>query len=250
VGLKRCVQEPKNQNGRKAMKWRVILKGDPTDLKLLAESFANADTLIRQEGDLYTLSSSEFESLDEAGKIAVTVKALIEHINGALLLALGSNVPVSSGGVYELGPDGSRRIYASVHIQGHCRAFATGQVVRADGTIEETRPADPVRQWSDLALRDKAVGDVLTLLGTKPADWVNLYRLYEIVENDSGGIERRGWATRATIRNFKHTANHPEATGLDARHGHLSSDPPARAMLLGEAKALIHSIVQAWLREK
>ena len=232
------------------MKWRVIINGDRVDLKLLAESFTKPEYLIRDEGDNYTLSSSEFESINDPGKIGDHAKTLIERINGALILALGSNIPVSSGGVYELGANGNRLIYTSEHIQAHCRAFATGSVVHADGSVEEMRPADPIRQWSDLASRDKAVGNVLSLLGTKPADWVNLYRLYEIVEKDSGGIERRGWATGSTIRNFKHTANHPDATGLDSRHGRMPGDPPKKPMLLCEAKALIHSIIQAWLREK
>jgi hypothetical protein len=53
----------------------------------------------------------------------------------------------------------------------------------------------------------KAVADVLALLGTKPAEWVNIY---EIVNRDSEGIEGRGWATGATIKNFKRTAKQAE----------------------------------------
>jgi hypothetical protein len=191
------------------MKWRVILNGDPLDLKMLAESFTKAEALIRNEGDNYTLSSSEFESpvapenLGEHVKsVTDKAKAIVEWINGALVLALGSNVPVTMGAAYELGPKGDRKIYLSMHAQAHCRAFAVGQVVHPDGTVEESRPADPVRNWSELAARDKAVADVLCLIGTKPSDWVNLYRVYEIVKEDSGGIERRGWATEAAIRAY------------------------------------------------
>ena len=232
------------------MKWRVILNGDSLELKLLAESFTKSDCLIRQEDSMFTLSSAEFESLNHFGKISEYARQLIERINGSLVLIFGSNTPVTSGGVYELQPDGGRNVYASMHAQVHCRTFATATIVRADGSVEETRPADPVREWTGLAAGDKAVATVLSLLGTKTADWVNLYRIYEIVDEDSGGIERRRWATKTTIRNFKHTANHPEVTGLDSRHGRMSGDPPKKPMLLGEAKSLIYSITLAWLREK
>lgn len=153
-------------------------------------------------------------------------------------------------GVYELRPDGGRLVYASIHAQAHCRTFATGAIVHPDGSFEETHPADPIHQWTDLASRDNAVANVLSVLGTQPAQWVNLYRVYEIVGEDSGGIERRGWATAATLRNFKHTANHPKSAGLDARHGRMSQKPPKKPMLLSAAKSLIYSIILAWLREK
>lgn len=81
------------------MKWRVILNGDPLELKLLGESFTNPDYLIRHEGGNFTLSSVTFESLNDPTKIGKSAQTLIERINGALILAFSSNTPVSSGGV-------------------------------------------------------------------------------------------------------------------------------------------------------
>jgi len=232
------------------MKWRTILNGDSLELKFLEESFTNPDCLIRQEDGTFTLSSTDFESMNDPDRIGEHAQKLIERINGALVLVLGSNTPLTSGGVYELRPDGGRNVFASMHAQARCRAFAAGTVAHSDGSVEETHVADPIRDWTSLALRDKAVANVLSLLGTKSADWVNLYRVYEIVDGDSGGIERRGWATASTIRNFKHTANHPEGAGPDSRHGRMPTEPPKKPMLLSEARSLIYTITLAWLREK
>ena len=232
------------------MKWRVILNGDPLDLKFLTKSFNSPDYLIRQEGNNFTLSSAAFESSNDPTKIGESAQTFIEHINGGILLAFDSHAPVSSGGVYEIRPDGGRNVYTTMHTQGRSRAFATSTLTHPDGSVEGTHPGDPVRQWVDLASRDDAVADVLALLGTKSPDWVNLYRIYEIVEKDCGGIVDKGWASKETIKNFKHTANHPESAGLDSRHGRMSTDPPKKPMLLLEAKALIFWITLAWLREK
>jgi hypothetical protein len=231
------------------MNWQVILNGDQLDLKFLAESFNGPDYLIRQEEDKFTLSSAAFESLNDPAKITELAQGFIDRLNGGIILALDSHTALSIGGLNEVRPDGVRTIYVSERVHARCRAFATMDV-RADGSVEKGQPADPVRQWADLASRDQAVADVLALLGTKPADWVNLYRIYEIVQDDCGGIVKRGWATDATIRNFKHTGDHPKSAGLDSRHGRRSTEPPKKPMLLSEARALIFSITLAWLREK
>ena len=170
------------------MKWRVILNGDPLDLKFLTKSFNSPDYLIQEEGNNFTLLSAAFESSNDPTKIGESAQTFIEHINGGILLAFDSHAPVSSGGVYEIRPDGGRNAYITMHAQVRSRAFATSTLTHPDGSVEETHPGDPVRQWVDLASRDDAVADVLALLGTKSPDWVNLYRIYEIVEKDCGGM--------------------------------------------------------------
>ena len=232
------------------MKWRVILNGDPLDLKFLTKSFNGPDYLIQEEGNNFTLSSAAFESSNDPTKIGESAQVFIERINGGILLAFDSHTPVSSGGVYEIRPDGGWNVYATMRAQGCSRAFATSTLTHPDGSVDETHPGDPVRQGVDLASHDDAVADVLALLGTKPPDWVNLYRIYEIVNKDCGGIVDKGWASANIITNFKHTANHPESSGLDSRHGRMSKDPPKKPMPLLEAKALIFWITLAWLREK
>jgi hypothetical protein len=57
-----------------------------------------------------------------------------------------------------------------------------------------------------------------------------------------------GWATRAAVRQFKHTANSPGAIGHEARHGVDTGQPPPTPMSLGDAKALVNGIAQRWLR--
>jgi len=82
---------------------------------------------------------------------------------------------------------------------------------------------------------------------------VALYRIYEIIEadvRDVSEIEKRGWATKKSIKRFKHTANSPAVIGDNSRHGVERSTPPKDPMLPTEAKSLIEGIVLNWLRSK
>ena len=91
------------------------------------------------------------------------------------------------------------------------------------------------------------------LIGNGANDWVSLYRLFEVIASDIGGIDEidsNGWATKASLKRFKHTANSPAAAGDLARHGAESTAPPASPMDLSEAKALVTYIFHEWLRKK
>ena len=76
-------------------------------------------------------------------------------------------------------------------------------------------------------------------------DWVNLYKIYEIVE-ERGGLAVTA-VSRSEIRRFKHTANHQGAAGPDARHARLDADPPKTPMALDEADVLAGRLLRDWL---
>ena len=84
-----------------------------------------------------------------------------------------------------------------------------------------------------IAGKSEAVARVLCLHGNDKLDWVNLYRIFEIICGDVGGsdaIAASIWASKAAIRRFKHTANSPGAIGDESRHGSERDQPPADPM--------------------
>ena len=85
-------------------------------------------------------------------------------------------------------------------------------------------------------------------------NWINLYKIYEIVDKDAGKIKKihriEQWITKKKISDFKQTANSKRAIGDDARHGVDDNDPPKEPMSLSEAKALIMTLLQKWLQWK
>jgi hypothetical protein len=84
-------------------------------------------------------------------------------------------------------------------------------------------------------------------------DWINLYKVYEVVRDDVGGkhvLVRNGWATADDIRRFTETAQSPQLLGDAARHAGRKRPPPPDPMTLDGAKALIGAMVRSWVSTK
>ncbi len=235
------------------MDWEVSLKGDAADLEILSQSFTDPAFSISKLGEEFVLTSSEFDAMNDARQVRDRAKVLVDLVNGASMLAIGSRTPVAIGGVHRRHADGHRDVAMFAEIVGHCRVLASLTIAHLDGSTETFRPGDLIRDWVKVASTDKEVAKALSLLSTGPADWVNLYRVLEVVASDCGGhrrINANGWATKKAVGLFTHTANSPGAIGSAARHGAQQTRPPAKPMPLPEARSLILGIVQAWLRAK
>jgi hypothetical protein len=235
--------------------WVVQLAGDTSDLSALAQSLTGNDINISHDGQDYVLMSDQFTEGDDAGAVRQKAEGLVAVLNGASRLALDAINSIRVRAVYRRREDGKRDIFVFPEPKViRFRAFApTVKLTHADGTVEEFHRADPVKQWAGMALKNDAVANVFRILAGGTLDWVNLYRIVEIIASDVGGLEAidtNGWATKASMRLFKHTANSPGALGLDARHGAETTQPPKHPMTILEARALVNSIVHAWLRSK
>ena len=82
--------------------------------------------------------------------------------------------------------------------------------------------------------------------------WVDLYRLFEVIEAGAGGARALvdgGWASNAQIRRFKHTAKSVAAAGDEARHGAEHGERPADPMTLDEARGFIDGLLRRWLQQ-
>jgi hypothetical protein len=100
-----------------------------------------------------------------------------------------------------------------------------------------------------LAEEDEIVKNVFRLITEFEPNWINLYKVYEIVKKDAGKKKIEEW-TKNKISQFTHTANSQSAIGDDARHGVDRNDPPKEPMSISEAEALIRNLLQKWLQWK
>ena len=237
------------------MVWLVSLRGDRSDLEALTKSLNDPQITVSQEGDEFFLTSALLDAQSNAEAVHKEAQNLMLVLNGATRLELHSRQMITIGALHRSRADGKRDTYilAEPATVAWCIIAPTIQLTYPDGTIEKYHPADPVRDWMRVALTDSAVTKVLTIIGSEPSDWINLYRIFEIVEKDCGGlssIEAARWATKTAIGLFKHTANSPGAIGLAARHGAVHKAPPSKPMTISEARSLINSIAHAWLQSK
>jgi acetyltransferase-like isoleucine patch superfamily enzyme len=90
--------------------------------------------------------------------------------------------------------------------------------------------------------------NILTILNKKGWDWVNLYRVLEMLKGAKIDVVKNEWISQKDYKNFTHTANSPKVLGEEARHGYQSSDPPKDPMPLAMAQHLISVIIWNYIR--
>lgn len=238
------------------MVWLVSLSGDRSDLKALTKSLNDPQINIIQEGEEFFLASALLDAHSNVEAVRKEAQNLMFVLNGATRLELHSRQQITLGGTLHrtLTDGGQETIILVEPATCLCSVMVSSvQLTHPDGTVEEVHPADSVRILVKVALSDSSATKVLTIIGSEPSDWINLYRILEIIKADCGGlssIQTKGWATKKAMNLFERTANHPGAIGLAARHGALSNTPPPKPMTIGKARSLINSIVHAWLQSK
>lgn len=228
--------------------------GDPAELRMLADALRDPSLSICEDNGEFVLTSSEFASITRPDEVRARANKLVTSLSGLGRLMLGSQRPVRVGEII-IDPKGRRHIEldaepGAYRVKGHPARLTT---VRTDGTLENDRPVPPVRECVLLAAQDPAVAKALRLRNADQLTWGDLYRLYEVVEADLGGLSKiaeLGWSTQGEVRRFKHTANSEAAAGDEARHGSEIRQPPKDPMKLPDARELVDRLLNNWLRSK
>jgi hypothetical protein len=235
------------------MEWFVVITGDNFDLEELSKSLNSAELCVTRYKNEFILKSTDLNMLKDADDVRNKANEVLSQINGAARLTLGMQKPITVASVGKINDDGTVLGFVYIPSPTNLRTRVSMSLIAPDGTIKESHPGDPVRDWTTIARHNTNVKKVLRLLGKNIYDWVNLYRIYEVIENDVRGmpnIINKGWATEKAIKHFKYTANSPAAIGDEARHGKNTIPPLKDPMALSEAKALIETIFRNWLSSK
>jgi hypothetical protein len=74
-----------------------------------------------------------------------------------------------------------------------------------------------------------------------------LYNICDVIQKGTSGKKIEGWPSEKQIERFTRTACSPDVVGDEARHGVQKGDPPAKPMLLPEARLLIDTMLALWL---
>ncbi|MEG4235702.1 hypothetical protein QUA40_27100 [Microcoleus sp. Pol11C3] len=154
--------------------------------------------------------------------------------------------------IYEVDEEGKRHgqraLSATINVGSSCSVS-----IQLEGG-QDIIPISEFESWMKLAEEDEIVKNVFRQITDFEHNWINLYKVYEIVKKDAGRknkIDRiEQWITKKKISHFTHTANSQSAIGDDARHGVDQNDPPKEPMSLSEADALIMTLLQKWLQWK
>lgn len=240
-----------SQKEQKECAWIIELAGERFDLQELFRLDSPSKIEVSEEADGFYLRSDEFESYTEPRAVLDRAIELVSILNGIAQIEIQNWENVTVAGVARQEPDGKRtRFLFAEPMRGRSRMSGNLTITRADGSKKSSHD-NTFEAIADLVTRDANVTRVLRLFGSGMHTWVNLYKIYEIIESEIGReIVNRGWVNKDTIRNFKHTANSVSSAGDDARHGKELSAPPRSPMLLSEAESLIGKLLKNWLRSR
>jgi len=228
------------------MEWYVQILGDNSDLQELSKSLNSPELCISQEDQKYVLKSSNFDQLKNAADVRKRAKEILSLLNGTAKLALGTQQKLTIDAVVEIRDDGKKTtvLFLSDTVPGG--SSTSTSVKTSNGNVQEIHPADPIPVWIKTAQINKTVATVFRLIGASALNWIDLYKVYEIIKSDVGGKDKiadNGWATKRQINLFKRTAQ-------AYRHGKLKGTPPKKPMTLSEAESFVKKILRKWLQTK
>jgi len=234
------------------MEWRVYIKGDSYDLEELSKSLNSPELCVTKEGKSFILKSKDFNCLNNSEDVENEARTTLALINGAARLTLGMLKPLIVAGVEKVNEDGTRELAVFRPIIY---------------SVRRRGKADAIPNCVAIARENGNVAKALQLLSVGPSNWVSLYNIEEIVEDDIGQqcniakekanqkeircyMEKQGWAPEGAISRFAGTANKFSAIGYEARHAVDRGKPLKNPMTFSEAVSLIESILRKWINSK
>jgi len=232
--------------------WELEVTTTATRPAKLTEILEGAGASVRQGTDSLFLTDPYIRPGDTHEVALQRAKKLVLSFNFLIRRLHGTQVRIVLKDLVGFNADGGRYLFASAH---DGIVFSCEVEIEARNAKGELIPAPelPTDRWKDLLLEDTSVSTVCELLSHSSLGWNDLYRSLEIIAEDVGGnhkIVELGWATKESLRRFKHTANSPATIGLDARHGVDQGEPPLAPMIHSEAVALLETLVYQWMWSK
>jgi len=231
------------------MKWLVLLEDfEKSDFDNLSNLLRSSDEFsLITDNSKYYLTSSRWESLTNHSAVYWEATKPLRDISAVARIKFTDFPLLKPDMIYEVDEEGKRhgRRALSATISVDSSSFS----IQLEGG-QDIIPILEFESWMKLAEEDEIVKNVFRQITEFEHNWINLYKVYEIVNKDAGKKKIEQWITKDKISQFKHTANSQSAIGDDARHGVDHNDPPKEPMSLYEADALIMTLLQKWLQWK
>lgn len=215
------------------------LTGHVFDLQDLADLLPSGDVRVIRSGDEFYLTATELDNPPLGAVIPDVAGKVLARINGLARARIPDFGPVRLSGRYSGDGTAFGYLFSSepaVRMEGRGR-------LRVGGVAAGT-------SYLELAARNRDVAEALEIMGRpERPNFAQLYRVYEIIEH-AGALRAamQSAAVPETSRTlFTRTANHPAASGADARHARSRQAPPRNPMTIEEARTMISQLLAAWM---
>ncbi|MGD1712346.1 hypothetical protein [Dapis sp. BLCC M172] len=236
------------------MKYRILLRITGFQFLDLSKflSSCNEYSLIEEDGRYYLVHSS-FELMNSLEQVYKWGQDNLENISGLAMLYFSGFPVLQPDVVCEIDETGKQT--CEHNLKAHCNIVDPIRLlidVEIQGKGQYLPFEYHVQDLLLLTKEDEQVKKVIHLLTSYEHDFINLYKIYDIIKDEVGGKKSKkieGWVTREkfSVSDFTQTANHPDAIGYEARHGSNKQQPPKNPMSLSEAQNFIFNVIKKWL---
>jgi hypothetical protein len=227
---------------------KAWLAGDQFDLETGATLLTVGDIRVIKEGEKFYLSAPQLDNPPPGKEFHEVARELLVRVNGVGRLMRSDFSPVELTDHYDR-DDGVHIVGATASLVARTQISATAIVLDSNGT-PKPQPPPVAPAYLALAAKDPDVAEALQILGQPSSPrFADLHRILEIVEHTGlvkSAMQSAG-ISKASMRRFTHTADHPAASGADSRHSRSSQQPPKNPMTTDEARTMIRQLVSAWM---
>lgn len=236
--------------------FRPVIDGEAIDLQNAAElQITPGHARIVADGGRFFLDSPALDGLDGAALVAAAENEL-ELINGTAAIVHANYRPITVSGELR-SPDGTVSRVVRVTFHAEARLSATVSMV-GPGSSSTSVPATLTLAANQ---EPETFGRALKLMGSNSLDWITLWKVYDVIRHGTTPpegkynrkhITTRSWATTAELDSFELSANDPQISGNDARHGayRMTKEPKLTdPMTTVQARELISRILCSWAEE-
>lgn len=237
------------------MEWKAYVEGERFDLDIAKELYPEDGLgFVRFSEDATGVHfrSEELDAAPDPGAPEAVSASLLERINACGRLVDPSFRPIRLTKRF-LDIEGNQTVILGTAVfEGRGRFTATGVVASSEGA--HSTPLPPLApRLVNLADRDSIAAEVMRILNAPGAlGWAELYKVFEIVEHELGGLNAlvaTGWTTRRMANNFTLSANRRDVSGDGARHARNAGRKPSadRSMTLDNGTDYIRDLTRSWL---
>jgi hypothetical protein len=147
--------------------------------------FTGPELRVVKDEDCFLLEAHELEDIQHHSDVLRVARDVVTRVNGAARLEHGSYRNVQVGPVHERRADGTRATTVFVEpatIDVRASVFRPTIV----GRVGTESVATPARHFVEIAARDQDAHEALDLWADPQHNWMNLYKVFEIIRSRGG----------------------------------------------------------------
>jgi hypothetical protein len=228
----------------------VQLTGEKFDIEDLQLELKNFNWKIVEEQNNYFLTSEILDSTNDNKEIISKANDFLDIINGAAKIINPDHIKVTINSIRQINENGDsfiHKVMITETVRLRTRFSATSF---SKENYKEELKTTTIEDWLLKADAHKSVKNALHFFNENETTWINLYKVYDIIEEDLGGEKALLKFFQVGIKEFKYIANNYLAIGDHARHANQKYPAPSNILSLNDAFYTIKSLFEKWILTK